>query len=50
VSIFKKNYGIFLSAAERVLNFSILYLHICGGVNKFRFCILGVKIGAKSVT
>jgi hypothetical protein len=36
--------------AERVLNFSILYTHICGGVNKFRFCIIGVKIGAKSVT
>jgi hypothetical protein len=35
--------------AERVLNFSILYTHICGGVNKFQFCMLGVKIGAKSV-
>jgi hypothetical protein len=29
--------------AERVLKFSILYTHyICGGVNKFLFCILGV--------
>jgi hypothetical protein len=37
--------------AERVRNFSILYTHyICEGVNNFRFCILGVKIGPKSVT
>jgi hypothetical protein len=25
----------------------IVLLYICGGVNKFLFCILGVKIGAK---
>jgi hypothetical protein len=38
----------FSSAAERVLKFSFLYTHyICGGVNKFLFCILGVKIGTK---
>jgi hypothetical protein len=38
----------FFDVAERVLNFSILYTHyICGGVIKFRFCILGVKIWAK---
>jgi hypothetical protein len=34
--------------AERVLNLSILYTHyIVGGVNEFRFGILGAKFWAK---